>query len=146
MRWDNLCGPAFNQGHRKFKSKNVRNCAIPQYQRVLIFTSPTDSWTYYIPLESIAYHRDNEAETSNDVVHFQWRSNKVITNVSIFKRVIMYVFINVRKTISYAIGKRVASSSVRLLHMPVLYNYNYIVTIVVFATRTIYVSFLFAKY
>jgi len=61
VKWGSLCWEAFKQVHRKLM--NVRNCAIPHTLHnfwLLTSASPTYSWTYLIPLESIVYPRDNE--------------------------------------------------------------------------------------
>ena len=121
---------------------------VPQFHWVLIFTSPTYSWTKHIPLVDIVYPRDNTVH-SRTTTWFSTRPVKVKQgrHQRIYIQKCYYVFVNVRKATSYVIGKLIASSSMGYYIRLFLYSCNYnIFTIVVFANRTIRFSFHFAKY
>ena len=77
-------------------------------------------------------------EPSNDVLYVQWRSNKVIINVSIFKNV----------TMCYAIGKLIALLSNGLFHRTVFFfiELQLYCDHSCFCKANYCVSFLFAKY
>ena len=114
VRWGGGCWAAFKQGHHKLT--NVRNCAILHTLHnfcLLISASNSYSWTYHIPLESICYLRHNEVHN---------RTNKCPVKVKsghykgIYIQKCYYVFVNIRKAISYAIGKVIVSASNGLLH------------------------------
>ena len=117
VRWECLCGAAFKHGHRKLM--NVRNCAIPHtlYNFIgCLHLRHLHTRGHIIYLWNASVTMKYAVEPSNDVVHVQWKSNKVIINVSIFK----IVFVSELKAASYATGKRILSSPNGLFHWTAL--------------------------
>ena len=97
----------------------VRNRAIPHRLHnfwLLTSASPIYSWIYHIPLESILYPRDNGVH-SQTIISCSTHPVKIKQShhLCIYIKKCYYVFVNVCKATSYAIGKLIAFSSNGLL-------------------------------
>ena len=125
------------------------NCDIPHTLYnfwLLTSASPTYALTYHIPLGSILYSRGNEVH-SRIITCCNTRAVNIKQShyLRIYFQKCYYMFVNVCKVTSYAIGKLIAASSNGLLLMIVFivlqfyYDHRYF-------CKANYLLFFYTKY